>query len=147
MSPDIYLDECVNRHLARLLRSDGIDATTASEARTLGYDDEAQLRFASRAGRVLLTHNQRHFQRLHERFLSEGRSHAGIMLIPNGPLPLVALRALMLVSWVQMLGSVESRLVRRHDCQGQLIHGMRLEGFSEAEVRQALAQAPTDTES
>lgn len=142
MSAGIYLDECVNSHLARLQRARGIDVTTAAEQRTLGYDDEPQLAVATRLGRVILTHNQRHFQQLHARYMATSRLHAGIMLIPNGPLPLVSLRAAMLIAWIDTWDTVENRLIRWHDLQAELTRSFRLPGFSEAEVRPALAIDP-----
>jgi len=144
MPPGAYLDECVNRHLTRLLRARGIDATTAFAAGTLSYDGESQLLFATRLGRIILTHNQRHFQRLHTRFVAEGRTHAGIMLIPNGPLALVALRAAMLIAWLDRFASAESLLIRWHDLQAELTQGVRLAGFSESEARQAIALDPIE---
>jgi hypothetical protein len=145
MSRRGYLDECVNHRLARILQERGIDATTAAEARTLGYDDESQLLVATRLGRIILTHNQRHFQQLHSRFVADGRSHAGVMLIPNGPLALVSLRAAMLFAWIETWRTVENRLIRWHDLQAELTRGFRLNGFTEAEVRQALAVDPIGT--
>lgn len=143
MLPEIYLDECVDHRLARRLDARGIDATTAVAEGTLGYDDESQLLFAARLGRVILTHNQRHFQRLHTRFAADGRTHAGIMLIPNGPLALVELRAAMLVAWIAGLASTESLLIRWHDLQAELTRGVRLPGFSGAEIRWAIGLDPT----
>jgi hypothetical protein len=142
MPHPLYLDECVDRHLAPLLRMRTNDVLTALEAGTLGFDDESQLVFATRHNRVILTHNQRHFQRLHVRFLAANRRHAGIMLIPNGSRGLVDLRAAMLATWLDDPGGADSRLVRWHDLQGELIRGLRVDGFGESEVRQALAIDP-----
>jgi hypothetical protein len=68
MPVPLYLDECVNRHLSERLHRRGINATTAVEERTLGLDDESQLLYATRLGRVILSHNQKHFLQLHARF-------------------------------------------------------------------------------
>ena len=142
MALAVYLDECVNRHLAEQLTSRGISATTAIDERTLGLDDEAQLLFATRRRFVILSHNQRHFQQLHVRFEVEERQHGGILLLPPGPLPLVSLRAAMLVAWVESMPISRSVLARWHELQGLLTHGLRLPGFSETEVRQALTIEP-----
>ena len=142
MALAVYLDECVNRHLAEHLQRRGITATTALEQRTLGLDDEAQLLFATRRGFVILSHNQRHFQQLHVRFEAKGIQHGGILLLPPGPLPLVSLRAAMLVVWGESMPTFTSVLARWHDLQGLLTHGMRLTGFSENEVRHALTIDP-----
>jgi hypothetical protein len=129
MALAVYLDECVNRHLAAVLRERGIRTITALESQTLGLGDESQLLFASRLGLAILSHNQRHFQRLHERFVAEGRVHGGILLLPAGPLPLVTLRALMLVAWVQDRTAITSELVRWHDLQGSLNTGTSTRGI------------------
>lgn len=142
MPVPLYLDECMNRHLAGRLYVHGISATTALQEGTLGFDDEAQLLYATRLGRTIVSHNQKHFLRLHAQFVRDGRSHAGIMLVPNGPLVLVALRVLMLVTWIEARSEPEPLLVRWHDLQGQLTLGFGLVGFSDAEVRQALMIDP-----
>ena len=74
--------------------------------------------------------------------MADGRSHSGIMLIPNGPLALVSLRAAMLIAWIEPWETVENRLLRWHDPQAELTRGFRLDGFTEGEVRQALAIEP-----
>jgi hypothetical protein len=141
----IYLDECVNVDVVDPVRNRGVSITTASEQRTLGFDDESQLLFATRRGFILVTHNQRHFYRLHAEFLSQGRSHAGIILIPQVSPALLALRIPMLVAWIDAWATVENQLVRWHDLQVELIRGLRLFGFTEIEVRQALAIDPIET--
>lgn len=142
MPPPIYLDECINRHLAPLLRARDVDVTTALSAGTPGFDDRSQRLFATQQNRIIVTHNQRHFQRLHELFVAAQRPHSGIMLVPNGVLALVNLRVSLLITWIESWESVENRLIRWHDLQGELICGLRLDGFTEVEVRQALAIDP-----
>jgi hypothetical protein len=144
MPQRVHLDECVNRHLADLLRADGIDVTTATETQTLDFDDESQLLFATRDNCLIVTHNQRHFQRLDTQFRAEQRPHGGVMLIPNGPLNLVHLRAKMLLAWVESRGSPESQLVRWHDLQAELTSGSSFQPFTPSEIRQALALSPLD---
>ena len=68
-----HLDEHVSPAVAAGLRLRGIDATTANEAGLGGASDAEQLAFASRAGRVMVTHD-RHFTQLH----AEGEPHSGI---------------------------------------------------------------------
>ena len=142
IAPPIYLDECVDRRLADRLRARSIDVLTAVEAGTLGLDDEGQILFATRQNRPILSHNQRHFQRWHERFVTEGRFHAGMVLLPAGPLTLVELRAAMLVSWMSLFAMRDSALFRWHELQGVMTRGYRLPDFGEAETRQALAIDP-----
>jgi hypothetical protein len=134
MPDPLYLDECVNRHLAERLDSHGVDATTAMQEGTLGFDDEAQLLFATRRQWMIVSHNQKHFLRLHAQFVREGRAHAGILLVPNGPLALLELRILMLVAWIETLTEPGPLLVRWHDLQQQLSHGAELVGFSSADI-------------
>ncbi len=45
--------------------------------------DEEQLEFAAREGRVLVTANQGHFARLHWECVAAGRTHAGIVIVPQ----------------------------------------------------------------
>lgn len=144
MPVPLYLDECVNRHLAGRLHARGISATTAVEEGTLGHDDEAQLLFATRLNRMIVSHNQKHFLRLHARFLREGRSHAGMLLLSNGPLALVELRVAMLVAWIDFRPEPGLLLVRWHDLQRQLTLGSGLVGFGNREVRQALMIDPLE---
>ena len=54
-----------------------------AEANRHEQTDEEQLVFASTEGRVLYSLNVEHFSRLHREFLSAGREHAGIVVIPR----------------------------------------------------------------
>ena len=47
-------------------------------------DDEDHLRLAFELGRVLVSSNLGDFARLHHAWMSEGRSHAGLILIEQG---------------------------------------------------------------
>ena len=79
-----YIDEDSESHaLLAALRSRDIDVDSASSAGLGGRDDEQQLAFAAAAGRVLYTANVGDFQRLHAAWLSGGRTHAGIVLVPQ----------------------------------------------------------------
>jgi hypothetical protein len=144
MPVPLYLDECVNRHLSDCLHVRGIDATTALQEGTLGLDDEAQLLYATRRHRMIVSHNQKHFLRLHAQFAREDRAHAGILLIPNGPLALLDLRVAMLVVWIDARNEPGSRLVRWHDLQRRLTGGSGLDGFSDRDIRRALMIDPLD---
>lgn len=48
-----------------------------------GASDEAQLTFADQSGRVLYSCNVRDFCLLHESWLTTGREHAGIVVMPR----------------------------------------------------------------
>jgi hypothetical protein len=145
MPVPLYLDECVNRHLAEPLSRRGIDTTTAFREGALGLDDPAQLRLSLRLGRVIVSHNQRHFLALHARYLAEGRTHAGIMVLANGPLPLLELRIAMLVGWLDARNDAAPRLARWHDLQRLLTGGFRLVQFDERATRMALMIDPIES--
>jgi len=54
---------------------------TAIDAGRLGQEDEEQLEFAVQEERVLYTYNVAHFYQLHTAWLTQGRSHSGIILV------------------------------------------------------------------
>jgi len=68
-----HLDEHINPAIARELRRQNINVTTTVEANLRGQSDESQLAFASREGRVLITHDD-DFLRL----ASVNKQHSGI---------------------------------------------------------------------
>lgn len=76
----VYCEEDVHGAVLRGLRRIGADATSAPAEGNLGLDDEAQLLWATTAGRVLLTHNVRDFPRIHYEFAARGESHGGIVV-------------------------------------------------------------------
>ena len=68
-----HLDENVDLAVSAGLRSRGMDVTTTEAAGLLGATDEAQLAFALRETRVIVTHDD-DLLMLH----SQGTPHAGI---------------------------------------------------------------------
>lgn len=88
----LYLDESVPIALAAVLCQHGVDCLTARDAGNLGIDDESQLSFATQQGRAILTHDTRDFLRLAATWAEAGRSHAGILLVHQAPLPVLILR-------------------------------------------------------
>ena len=78
--PSLFLDEDVHGALAGALRKRGYDATHAIEQRRLGVSDESQLVFAADEERSLMTFNVGDFVQLHNRWVAEGREHAGIIV-------------------------------------------------------------------
>ena len=81
----LYCDEdSQNRALLKALRSRGVEVASAAEAGLLGQSDEVHLSWAHEQGRVLFTHNVGDFCRLHDQFLREGKSHAGIVVAEQG---------------------------------------------------------------
>lgn len=88
----LYLDESVSVALAVVLRQHGVDCLTARDAGNLGADDESQLLFAAQQNRAILTHDTRDFLRLASKWVTAGRSHAGILLVHQVALPVLLLR-------------------------------------------------------
>ncbi len=67
-------------NLVRALRARGMDVTTALDEKMIDQKDEDHLDYAAQRGRVLLSFNRGDFYRLHTRYLSQGKPHAGILL-------------------------------------------------------------------
>jgi hypothetical protein len=74
------LDEDLAPAAAAALRRRGIDAISAHDAGNRGLTDAAQLAFAAREGRCLVTGNVRHFVLLAQEAIRDDRRHAGIVL-------------------------------------------------------------------
>jgi hypothetical protein len=80
--PGIYLDEdAQSTALIHSLRARGLRVLTTTEAGMPERPDEEQLRFATANGLVLVTYNIADFARIHDRWLSSGLEHAGIILV------------------------------------------------------------------
>ncbi len=137
--PALFLDECVDRRLAATLVALGFDVVTVQQAHRESEDDEDQLLYATREGRMLLSHNQIDFRRWHAAFARQGRPHAGIVLIPQTvPLARLEIRARLMLDWVAEAPGWQSRLFGWSELQQRLIHGYRMPGWNESDVRQAL---------
>ena len=76
----LYLDEDVSVLLFKLMKARGFDVLTARDAGMLGKDDQEQLAYSARNGRVILTHNRVHFEQLHTEWLATQNEHAGIVV-------------------------------------------------------------------
>ena len=80
----LQLDEdCQAHSLSSAFRQHGIDAVTTTQSGLTGVNDETQLRAAFAAGRVLVTNNICDFVPLHAYWISQGRDHGGIIVIPQ----------------------------------------------------------------
>ena len=75
-----YLDEDVDVGLALVLRAKGHYAETTNEAGNKSASDESQLIYAMQHETVLVSHNRRHFRRLHRTWMITGKQHEGIIL-------------------------------------------------------------------
>lgn len=81
MKVSLYFDEdSQNTRLIRALRDRGVDVVAAWDAGMRQRDDEEPLLLATQQGRVLYGFNVGDFYRLHTEFLTQGRTHAGIVL-------------------------------------------------------------------
>ena len=75
-----YLDQDVDVELASRLRQSGHGALTTRDAGNTGLSNGDQLGYAASTGHVLVTHNRRHFRRLHRQWRAAGRAHAGVVV-------------------------------------------------------------------
>lgn len=80
----LYLDEDATvRALIRTLAARGLDVSSAVDAGRTGLSDEEQLEHAANDGRVLYSFNVGDYYRLHTEWIEAGRSHTGIILVPQ----------------------------------------------------------------
>jgi hypothetical protein len=85
MSIRLYLDEdCARRALVSALRMRAADVLTPAEAGMVEREDADHLDYATSEGRVLYSFNVRDFPRIHTEYLSQGKSHAGIVIGQRG---------------------------------------------------------------
>ena len=94
----LYLDQDVAVLVETLLQAQGIDATCTRSERMLDQLDDAQIAFAVKNKRCLLTHNGRDFEDLHAQYLHEGRFHFGIIIAIRRPPHQIARNVAMLVN-------------------------------------------------
>jgi hypothetical protein len=140
-APPAYLDEDVPSPAAEVLRTRGFTVVTTSEAGALKASDDAQLLRATGLGYVLVSHNRWHFRRLHEEFIRAGRTHGGIVLLPqDSNLERLVLRIALMLDWLGAQRDYASQLWPWNACQQALIHGLRLPGYSEADIMRALGR-------
>lgn len=77
----LYADEDFAFPTAVALRQAGHDVVTAQQDGRTGIDDADLLARAHSLGRIVLTFNRRHFERLHR----QGRPHSGIVTCTRDP--------------------------------------------------------------
>ncbi len=88
MSARLLLDEMITPRLAQQLRGEGIDAVAISDSPSLrGTPVQEVLEIAARDGRILVTANIKDFAPLSRSWASQGRTHAGIVLISTKAYP------------------------------------------------------------
>jgi predicted nuclease of predicted toxin-antitoxin system len=79
----LYLDANLSPRIAAMLRARGIDAVSAHEVGHTQLDDRAQLRYATRSERVIVTCDIRDYAALTAETIASNESHAGIILVPS----------------------------------------------------------------
>ena len=79
----VYLDEDLSPVIAALLRKHGIDAATAHDVGNVQLEDRAQLAYATREGRAIVTANVIDFIELAHEAVATNTEHAGIILVPS----------------------------------------------------------------
>lgn len=80
----LYMDEdSMDQALVRALQARSVDVTTALDEGMIERDDAEHLDYATAQGCVLYTFNVGDFNRLHKEYLTQGKSHAGIVLAPQ----------------------------------------------------------------
>jgi hypothetical protein len=81
-----FTDEDLYGDVAVTLRRFGFDAISTPEAGRLGSGDEEQLAWAAGEVRVLVTFNVADFARLHHVWMTQGRTHSGLVVSQQRPL-------------------------------------------------------------
>lgn len=84
--PTLYLNENINPELVKLLAQFNVNAVHTYDVGNEGANDEFQLEYASERGYVVVTHNRRHYRKLHNDWTNSGKKHAGIIVLkPSEP--------------------------------------------------------------
>ena len=81
VAPRFYFDEDADARLAEALRSRGYDVETTAAAGRRRTPDDDQLAYAVDQGRVFVTHNIRHFPRIHAEWIAAERGHRGLVVL------------------------------------------------------------------
>lgn len=79
----VYLDEDLSPNIAELLRQRGIDAKSAQEVGNTQLDDRAQVAYATREGRAIVTANVVDFIQLAHEAVATNTEHGGVVLVPS----------------------------------------------------------------
>lgn len=81
MTIKLYFDEdSMRQSLIMALKSRGINVTTALDEKMIAKSDAEHLEYATKNGWTLFSFNVSDFYRLHNQYMLEGKSHAGIIL-------------------------------------------------------------------
>jgi hypothetical protein len=107
---ELYFDEDVDPLLGKLIRARGYVYKTTPEAEMIGSTDAAQLAFAFKEARTIITHNRAHFEQLAADYFASGRTHWGIVIAVRRPPHLLA-RRLLVVLGATSRASMKNQLV------------------------------------
>ncbi len=107
----LYADENFPLPAVEALRRLGHDVLTAAQAGQAGHGiaDDAVLAYAHALGRVVLTHNRKHFRSLH----NAGHAHSGLVLCTADS------------NFAALGARIDAALVGAGDLSGQLIRVTR----------------------
>lgn len=109
----LYIDEdAMDEDLIQALKSRNVDVLTVADVGMLHRSDEEQLEWAKQNGRVIFSFNTKDFYHLHTTLISQGLSHAGIILAPQqrygiGDLMRGVLKLINTKSSAEMQGQIE----------------------------------------
>jgi hypothetical protein len=78
--PTLYLDHDVHLYFVAALKRHGYEAYSTQEFGNQRMSDEEQLTFAANRGWSLLSYNIGDFSNLNQRWIAQGKEHAGILL-------------------------------------------------------------------
>lgn len=137
----LYLDECTDHGIIAYLITRGHTVTTAQAQGTHNDPDDAQIRYATEQGWIIVTTNRRHFYRRRHEFRQRGEPHSGIITVPQDDRDQhrFSVRCAMMASWVATAFSTpENILFRWSDLQTMLHQGYQPEGFTPTEITLAL---------
>jgi predicted nuclease of predicted toxin-antitoxin system len=93
---DLYLDHDVAIRLAPLLTRAGHSVRTTRDEGLETARDPRQLLFATRHGRIIISHNKKDFRLLHDAWQAWGaewgtwRRHHGILILDHGDVEILA---------------------------------------------------------
>ncbi len=80
----LYIDEDASRNSFIVgLRKLNFDVVTTAEAGNLGLADSEQLIWSTKHHRAIYTFNVKDYCRLHKIYMSEGKQHSGIIVVPT----------------------------------------------------------------
>lgn len=140
--PSVYLDECLDPAIIGPLQQRGFDVTGAQLEHQRGLDDLAQLIFATRIDRMIISENGKHFRAWHRFFRQQGIPHGGIIVVPQTESSLETLRIVMMLDWVaaEYPDDHRSRCFTWGQLQSKLEQGYHLPGYTGADLRRALGR-------